>query len=202
MAHYEDLVRSLYDLQPEMIQDRPEPVLLELTPDARALWRQFCNEHAEARHDFSGGMRSAWSKLEGYAARIALLVHCIRLAGGEQGISEREVDLLSLKPAVGLSSWFAHEAARLYDVLGVAKDESEETSLIRWIQQRGGVVTVAQCQRGHRRFKTSSDAERTLRRLSSNGYGEMAVEGRSTKFVLGGVYAPTSTIDPDTGKIE
>ncbi|MGQ9648614.1 MAG: DUF3987 domain-containing protein [Phycisphaerae bacterium] len=49
----------------------PRPVVVSLTPAAKKAWITFYNAHAEEHADLSADLSAAWSKLEGYAARLA-----------------------------------------------------------------------------------------------------------------------------------
>ena len=74
----EAVFRRLLDLQFDPDEQEPAPVDLTLTREAKAAWVRFYNEHAREQVDLSGDLAAAWSKLEGYAARFALLVHLVR----------------------------------------------------------------------------------------------------------------------------
>lgn|GEM_PF-6363501 len=57
----------------------PEPIGLPMTPKAKALFIEFYNAHnAQQQAGEGGDLAAAWSKLEGYAARLALIIHCVR----------------------------------------------------------------------------------------------------------------------------
>ena len=56
--------------------------MLDLNEVAMDAWIAFVNEHNEMMADMSGPARSAWAKLEGYAARFALIQHIVRESTG------------------------------------------------------------------------------------------------------------------------
>jgi len=71
----------LYDIEPDLNDDgEPVPRLLSLTPGAKQAWVQFVNEHGQRQLEHVGDEAAAISKLEAYAPRLALVVHCARLA--------------------------------------------------------------------------------------------------------------------------
>lgn len=78
------LFDRLFDLRLAPSPDGNEPALIDLSEDARAIWIDFVNEHNQKTHDLHGHARSAWAKLEGYAARFALVRHCVREVDGQQ----------------------------------------------------------------------------------------------------------------------
>ncbi|MFN7022271.1 MAG: DUF3987 domain-containing protein, partial [Phycisphaerales bacterium] len=73
----------LFGLTPEIDDDGDErPRLVTLADDGKRAWVRFYNEHAGEQVNLSGDEAAAWSKLEGYAARLALVVHLTRWAAG------------------------------------------------------------------------------------------------------------------------
>ena len=68
---------------------------------------RFYNEHAREQVELSGDLAAAWSKLEGYAARFALLVHLVRAESGDTTLADAStVDEPSITAGVILSRWF------------------------------------------------------------------------------------------------
>jgi hypothetical protein len=49
----------------------------------KAAWKDLYNHHAEEQTDLSGELSAAWSKLEEYAARLALVIHFTRWAASD-----------------------------------------------------------------------------------------------------------------------
>ncbi|RMH27381.1 MAG: DUF3987 domain-containing protein, partial [Planctomycetota bacterium] len=74
----------LYDIESDLNDDgEPVPRLLSLTPGAKRAWVAFVNEHGQRQLEHVGDEAAAFSKLEAYAARLALVVHCARLAASD-----------------------------------------------------------------------------------------------------------------------
>lgn len=83
------LVDRLYDLQPTVDDDgEPRPVLVRLTADAKTAWMAYYNAHAIEQADLTGDLSAAWSKLEEYAVRLALVIHFIRWAAKDQNADQ------------------------------------------------------------------------------------------------------------------
>ncbi len=178
-AEATESIRRLFDrlLSLEMGQDDDGglvPVDLPLTTAAHREWVKFYDAHNRELADMHGDLAAAWSKLEGYAARFALLVHLIRSVSGEA--DPAAVDERSIAAGVALARWFADEAARVYAVIGgkpEAPEARERRELVRILNDHGGRVTVRELMRASRRYRASAeDAEKALRGLVGAGIAD------------------------------
>jgi hypothetical protein len=122
-------------------------------------------------------MAAAWSKLEEYAARLALVVHFIRWAAGDVA-DESRLDLASMNAGIVLAKWFKHEARRVYAMLDESDAERDQRRLVEWIGRKGGTVTAREVQHG------LPMAARTRRSGSRPG---RAGQGRARNFALGAI---------------
>lgn len=149
----------------------PVPVDVPLSSDGHRAWVAFYNQHAERQHDtHDRDLAAAFSKLEGYAPRFALLFHFIRWAA----VPEFNGDAIgseSVEAGVDLARWFCHEAERLYEVLGESEEARERRELAEYIRSRGGSVTVRDLMRSGPCLKTAEDAQAALNDLASVGLG-------------------------------
>ena len=92
----------------------PIPKTLGLDPAAKREWIRFYNSHAEEQAELHGELAAAWSKLEGYAARLALVVHVVRQAANDPTLTTPDaIDAVSIAAGVRLAGWFGHEARRV-----------------------------------------------------------------------------------------
>jgi hypothetical protein len=167
------LVDRLYELQPT-IDDNDElrPVVVGLTPDAKAAWKAYYNAYAKEQIDLASELSAAWSKLEEYAARLALVIHYTRWAAYDPGLQSPDaVDAESMATGVKLSQWFKGEARRVYLLLSESDDDRDQRRLIEWIERKGGSVTVREVQQGHRQYRTAQEAEAALNELAKAGCG-------------------------------
>ena len=182
----------LFELRPNRDGDgEPYPKAVDLTPAGKREFVKFYNEHADERANLTGDLSAAWSKLEGYAARFALVIHFTRLAAGDSTLENPdEVDAASIRAGVKLSRWFGNEARRMYAMLSESDEERATRRLAEWIERRGGSVTIREVQQGHRRFQTTTDAEAALLALVEANYGSwgpssLGKRGRPTRrFML------------------
>ncbi len=176
--------------------DQYSPVYISLTPEARELWVPFFNGHHQELAEHTGDLAAAYAKLEQYAARLALIIHCVKQASREPSMYDpNEVDADSMAAGIALVQWFKREAKRVYRMLsesGAEREEREQLDdqyrLKKWIQDRGGEVTVPEVQRGNRRYETAEDAKAVLDQLADSAYGEWSVESPSRKVVERNVF--------------
>ncbi len=149
----------------------PRPVDLPLTQDAKQTWIEFYNRHGAEITAMTGDLAAAWSKLEGYAARLALVCHLVNWAAGND-VAPGPVDQTAVASGIELVEWFKNETRRVYAVLSETDAERGQRRLVEWIGQRGGKVTVREVQQGHRQFKTKEDAQAALTALVNAGLGQ------------------------------
>lgn len=162
-----------------------EPITLPLSPTAKAKFVRFFNAHNREQALLGADLSAAWSKLEAYVPRLALLIHLIRWAVDDDKLeSANVVDDASLESAIALVGWFANEARRVYAMLG-SGDDSEESRRRRLAidaaEQHGGRLTVRMLMRSRAGFKSANDAEQTLNALVAAGMGrwERSPPGKS-----------------------
>lgn len=207
----------LYDIEPDLNDDgEPVPRSLPLTPGAKRAWVPFVNEHGQQQLEHVGDEAAAFSKLEAYAARLALVVHCARLAASDPTVEHPDqIDRASIEAGIRIVRWFIDEALRIYAM----QDEDESAREIRLrkelVERQGGSVSVRDWQR-LRSLKTSADAEAELRELAeaeAGAFHESAPGPRggrpSRRFVLHGSDAADTTAsangrseaDPPWGRV-
>jgi hypothetical protein len=170
-----ELVRlfgRLYELQPAAGNDgEPRPALAHLSGDAKAAWKTYYNAHATEQAGLTGDMASAWSKLEEYAARLALVVHYARWAAADPNVNPDIVDVSSMNAGIVLAKWFKHEARRVYAMLDESDGERDQRRLADWIGRKGGTVTPREVQQGCRWLREPGAAEAALEELVKAGRG-------------------------------
>jgi hypothetical protein len=168
------LFDQLFLLQPEQDEDeRPRPMAVSLAPEAKALWTEHYNAHNREQAELTGELSAAWSKLEEYPARLALVVHFVRWAAGDRTLADADtVDAVSMAAGIALTEWFKGEARRVYEALGETDEERDERKLVEFIERKGGRLTARQAQQGCRWLKTAEEAERALNALAKAKRGE------------------------------
>lgn len=172
----------LFGLTPEADDDGDErPRLVTLADDGKQAWVTFYDEHAGEQVNLSGDEAAAWSKLEGYAARLALVVHLTRWAAGDATLRDpARVDEASIAAGVVLARWFGDEARRVYTILGESDEGRESRRLLEWIERRGGTATVRDLTRGPREYRGDPErAAKALGELVAAGVGRWEVDDHS-----------------------
>ena len=123
-SEVEASVRTIFDRLYSLEADRdgdgnPRPHVVCLTRSSKRAWVDFFNEHAAEQVELAGDLSAAWSKLEGYAARLALIVHLVSWAAGDPTLDPPEAaDEASIEAGIAMSRWFGHEARRVYAIMG------------------------------------------------------------------------------------
>ncbi|REK17367.1 MAG: DUF3987 domain-containing protein [Planctomycetota bacterium] len=176
------LIERLCDLQPTTGDDgEPRPVVIGLTPEAKAAWKAYYNNHAQEQVDLAGDLSAAWSKLEEYAARLALVVHVARWAADDPTLASADVvDEVSMEAGIVLATWFKGEARRVYALLGESEEDREQRRLVEWLERKGGSATPRDVRMGCRWLREPGEAEAALEQLVRDGWGhwEQTPSGR------------------------
>ncbi len=190
----------LWSLQPGTDRNgEPYPQNLELSPEGKRAWIEFYNRHAGEQAELIGDLAAAWSKLEGYAARFALIVHCVRWADEDPKLESPDtIDAESVSAGVALSRWFGQEARRVYAALSESDEAGEQRQLVDLMRLRGGSLSVRELMRSNSAYKTADEAEQALGVLVQTG---LAVRRTIPPGEKGGqpqqVFTLTDTIDTD-----
>jgi hypothetical protein len=197
-AEAEGAIEKLFDVLQELdfdtdAQDRSVPVDLPLTTDGKKAFVRFYNEHSQEECSMGADLAAAWSKLEAYAPRIALLVHLVRSVTEDPTLLDHDrVDAQSIQAGIELSRWFGEEASRTYESIGATGESDEKRNrrqLIQLIRDRGGRITTRELTHAARKYRDgTNDAESALNELASAKLGQWEViptGGRPrTEFVL------------------
>jgi hypothetical protein len=177
------------------------PGALLLDPGAKALFIKFFNEHGREHDALGGGLAAAWSKLEGYAARLAMVLHLTRWAAGDETVGDPQViDDVSMKAGIKLARWFGNEAKRLYGMLAESGEEIVERHLTEHIVSQGGSISIRDLARWGSEYRAAGAAEAALERLVGSGIGRWEYEPQNPsggqpakRFCLNSVQAEDTT---------
>jgi hypothetical protein len=167
-------IEQLFNLLAELDFDRNgddlKPEIVKLDQDAKGLWVSYYNAHNQEQADLEGDMAAAWSKLEEYAARLALVLHFVRWASGET-LDSFTLDALSMQMGIMLTEWFKIEAKRVYAMLDESTSDEEQRKLLEFIRRKGGTVTPRDVQRGVWSLR-HADPVTELEQLKALGWGD------------------------------
>lgn len=175
----DQLFDRLFCLKMVPAADGHEPSMIDLTSDARIRWAAHVDQHGQRLLDMHGAERAAAAKLEAYAARFALIFHCVRQANGEKQLDF--VDRQDIEHGIALADWFGQETRRVYAALGETSEARERRELLDLIQRHDGRVTARQVTHHCSRFATSEAAEMALRSLVDEGLGSFERQGPTAR---------------------
>jgi hypothetical protein len=173
LNRYTELVRKLHQLEmvpdPNDLSEDPRllPQIVHLGPDAKRIWIEYYNIHGAEQVRLQSDLAAAWSKLEGYTARLALVFHMVRYVSGDPSVKDPFViDEASMAMAIQIARWFKHEARRLYSMIGETGPEQSDRQLLAWIERRGGTTTVRELTHGIRGYRGNAEkAQEDLEKL-------------------------------------
>jgi hypothetical protein len=183
---YTDVLERLYQL--ERVDGKPK--ILSLTNEAKKWWEEWYDIHIREMTDpdFPRKLRGPWAKMPNQMARIALIIHMVRVVCGEA--TEEEVDEISITRAGEVVKYFKSHARKVYLHLKKTEADKRIEEAVEWIRKRGGVARkrdiqmykVADC-------KKASDVKTLFETLQDFGYGKIRKvapgRGRPTiEFVL------------------
>jgi hypothetical protein len=182
----EDVLRDTLDALYGLSLPEPdgEPKALPLSREARQLWIDWYDSHAREQAELTGDLAAAASKLEGYAARLALVLCLARWASGPTGQPEpTAIDADSMRAGIMLARWFGYEARRVYDVLAESEDAAELRQLAELIARRESKTITPRelCQSVWRYRGKTEQAEADLEQLVRAGYATWEPTGRTVR---------------------
>lgn len=162
--------RGLIEHLAHLPVDLEPPVSLELTKPARKVWGRFYDQWAEKQDEATPRKLALLAKLEGIAARLALIHH---VATQVQGLKKNQqlnhsrlragIGKDSINNGVAMVEWFARERERIEHEIGSSPEISPVRQLQAWILKRGGAVTTRELIRARPgTYRTASDAKQAL----------------------------------------
>lgn len=172
-SEWSDTIDGLLDLEQAYDEDGySKPTALALDPDAKKAFIEFFNEHNSNLPD-DNNLRAAYAKLEGACARLALVIHCVKVVSNDfDATGSNVIDVRSIQTGITLARWFANEAERVYAALNHNDAARERSDLISVIQEHGGTITIRQLQSARRSlYPKSDDAELALNDLVKSQLG-------------------------------
>lgn len=160
------LFATLYDAL-RMPEDGPRP--MPLSRDGLEAWETFFDRHAARQHDARGVEASMLGKIEAAAARLALIHHVCRQAGGEATLPH-VVDAESVEVGVRLAEWFADEWLRVYEAtVGGGRQDDQGDDLVAWVNDQGGQAAVHDIGQRLRRYRDTARREQAITGLVRAG---------------------------------
>ena len=144
-----------------------DPVDVPLSPEALDVFKGFVNIHGQRTFEApTEALNAAFSKIEGYALRLALILTLAR-----EPLAQ-EVDVMSMGAGIALAEWFNFEAERVYAMFAETSGERDQRKLLDWIASKGGTVTARELQKGMRTYRDPRAAKIALNALAAEWLGE------------------------------
>jgi hypothetical protein len=153
---------------------------VRLTADARNAWEALTDTLARElnREDLSDAVKGHVSKLRSYAARLSLIIHCLRLVTGE--VKDENVDATSVDRAGHLVGYFGGHAKKVHCVLGSDTRIADAGKLLDWVRQQGERFTRRDAYRAMRgRVNNVDDLTPLLALLEKHGFIKPVETSRS-----------------------
>jgi hypothetical protein len=160
------------------------PRVVTFTPKGHAAYVELVNELYALLDspDCPASMRGPLAKLEGYAARLALILQMSRLAAGETEMEA--VEEVSVIGAAALVHYFRVHAKRVYAQLACTPEDKEVSVALSWILAHGGSASLRELVRNNvAGVKSATDAHSLLVKLQDRRYG-VVTEGDKNRVVF------------------
>jgi hypothetical protein len=157
------------------------PVTVPLSVGAKALWVDFFNDWNKAVNQVSGDLAAAFSKMEAYAARLALIHHVVTKLHDTR---PSPINKDSMQAGITLAYWFGGEAYRVYRELQSTSGDGELDEIIALFKKNHNRLTPRELMRARRgRYPTADAAETAIRRLGRQvRSGSVRTGGRASFY--------------------
>jgi hypothetical protein len=206
VRQYVSLFKDLFALAPQVDAETGNrtPQLLTLSPAAKSLFVEFVNRHGRELRAFKDDrLKSAWSKLEAQAARLALIFHIVREvylpSPGED--AARTISADTMQAALEWVDWFKNETRRIYFTLTHEGTIRQADKLFKFTRRSGGRCTAAQAAKYGAGGNTAAEVEGVMKSLVAAGLAEWQ-EPEQPKGGFPTRYFCTKTAAPVAGKVE
>jgi hypothetical protein len=189
------IFERIWSLQPDVDETGKEiPRVVKFDEGAVSMWCRWMEAHHEEQThaDFPENLRGPWAKLEGYCARLALIVHT--LSHVCDGKDDWQIDQESVASAWALIDYFKNHARRVYPKLRATQEDRRVEAALTWIRQQepnshGVIIVKVRDVQMHRvgSVKNCEQAKTLLRELEDRGFGWTRPTSRgSLVFILKG----------------
>ena len=171
-AAMKSVIEGLLALPPAVDENNhPIPQAIPLSSRAKVAWVEYFNRHRAELPGLADDLAAAWSKLEAYTARFALIFQLCSVVADELIASEDKIDEAAMQSAIQLSDWFGGEARRVYGMFTESEADREDRELAAQIRRRGGTLSARELMRSSHRYPSATAAEAALNRLARRNWG-------------------------------
>jgi hypothetical protein len=144
VARFKTLMGALRRLDMMTVKEGEEvkgyrPFVVHLDRSGREAWSEFTNAHAAQCNDEGfpqQQLRGPWSKMKGYCARLALILHYLWLNDGAlEGGNQSDVGGESVRRAALLVDYFKSHSRKVYALIDADPVAREARRVVRWLQR-------------------------------------------------------------------
>jgi hypothetical protein len=115
--------------------NRYQPISCELEPEARAVWAEWHDFTEDSRFDHEHpAKRTLFRKARARAARIALVIHCLKAAVSEEVEPSPLIKAETLHGAIKYTKWGLQQILSIYSDFGVT-DSPEATRIAKFVEK-------------------------------------------------------------------
>jgi hypothetical protein len=171
---WKKVLAYLWGLQPAVSDYGEQPRVVYLSVCGRRAWERFTGRLAAElnRDDLPDPIKGHLAKAKGYGARLALIVHCLRLACGED-VAEN-VDGESVERAGRLTDYLYSHCRKVHVALGLDQDVEDARRVLEWVRRESARKfkrhQVFEDLKSKSRFPRIEDLDRPIDRLVKHNY--------------------------------
>lgn len=190
VSDYENLIdRILADRESVLVKDATginalatvTPIIFTLSEEARQVLFRFQRRYARQAVYEDAANAAAMNKAGRIAARLCLVLHCVRSIEETRQLGGRPVvSKETAENAVTIAGWFIHEAERVYAMLAGEQVDGELTDdqreVMRVLRRIGKPATVRELKRPSRILQKMENLDEVLEELLKLGKIERQFE--------------------------
>lgn len=168
-----ELLEEVY----QKLDSMPEGRLFRLSPDAQKLFYEFESWVEDKREYGSMALKNALAKMVGYAARIALLLHCLDIALDETPDKEI-IPVETMQRSLFLCQYYIQQVKLLHSRTVQAELPPQLLKILE-LAQATGSVSLREVQR-KRLAANAGEARDFLMQIERLGFGKVSQQGRGS----------------------
>ncbi|MFC1764033.1 DUF3987 domain-containing protein [Planctomycetota bacterium] len=177
-----DLMETLFALEPD--GDYSSPHVVKFSEAGDQVFEENINLIRQEIQDgqLDERMKAHWAKMEGYLARISLILHLVKLHSGETKSDEIEADTVG--KAARLLDYFKLHIIRLYLTADVDAQKSKIDRIMNWANRRGKTEIAVRDVIGSHIVSDRREAIQVLDEISKRGMGQWKDEDSKQVFLF------------------
>jgi hypothetical protein len=172
-----ETIKAVQDVFDELIKLEPEvndwgkviPDEIPLSHSAMDLFIKFFNRHNRESFKKSGDILSAFSKLEQYALRFALIFETVKACVDGREVTEINQD--SIKEGIELTEFFKKEAVKIYGLCIGSEEDFKKNEALDYVMRVRETSSRDFYRNNQTCFENTSLAEKFLQSLVDKGLG-------------------------------